>query len=188
MKHVLLFGLPLVFLAFSFSAAAQTDKQKVKVKENKTVIKGNMNAANKMYPYTAMYSSKFVKGNDKYASMVLQAWKGYDDNNFDGMGAMFADTVKVILADGTFIQGKDNAMKGIKDYRGSFADAKSVVHAWMPVRSVDRNEDWVLIWGDETDRKADGTTLTSGLHEAWQFNKDGKVVYIRQFAQAMPKK
>ncbi len=62
------------------------------------------------------------------------------------------------------------------------SSASSVIQAWVPLKSVNRNEDWVAIWGTETDTYADGKKDIKDLHEIWRFNKDGKVVFMKQFA------
>jgi hypothetical protein len=52
----------------------------------------------------------------------------------------------------------------------------------MPLKSVDRNEDWVAIWGTETDTYTDGKTDKKDIHEIWRINKDGKVDFIKQYS------
>ena len=138
-------------------------------------------------PYTAMYSSKFQMGNAKYSQMVLNAWKAYDDNQLDNMADMISDTVTAIMPDGSVMKGKDNLLNGIKAYRGGFTAAKSSVDAWVPIKSTDKGDDLVCIWGNETDTKSDGTIQKVDLHEVWAFNKDGKLIYFRQFAAQPPK-
>jgi hypothetical protein len=47
---------------------------------------------------------------------------------------------------------------------------------------VDRNENWVALWGTETDTSPDGKTQKTDLQEIWRINKDGKVDFMKQFA------
>jgi len=61
------------------------------------------------------------------------------------------------------------------------------IHAWVPLRSKDRNEDWVLIWTNEISTDAKGKRTSRQLHELWRFNKEGKADLIYQFAQEPPK-
>ncbi|HEV7621240.1 MAG TPA: hypothetical protein VGO09_05885 [Flavisolibacter sp.] len=155
---------------------AQKEKTKEKTK-----------GSNPSFAYTASYSSQFALGSQDYSSVVLNAWKGYDNNTWDVMADNISDTVTAMLFDGTVIKGKDNFLNGIKGYRGSFSAVNSTVEAWLPVKSLDRDQQWVCIWGTETDTKADGSTQKIALHELWRFNKDGKVDYLRQFTQQLPK-
>ena len=131
-------------------------------------------------PYKAMYSSKFKMGNAKYANMILDVWKDWDDNALDRHD-YFADTITAYFPDGSVVKGKAAFLESGKKYRGSFTTVKSVVHAWVPLRSEDKNEDAVCIWGDEEDTTADGKTTKMSLHEVWFFNKDGKVATLRQW-------
>lgn len=172
-------------VAFFFSLSITTHAQSAKGK-SKSAMQTSMSENSDM-PYTAMYSSKFQMGNPKFSHMVLNAWKAYDDNMFDNMGDLIADTVTAIMPDGSVIKGKDAFLNGIKSYRGGFSSAKSTVDAWVPLKSVDKGDDIVFIWGGETDTKTDGTTQKVDLHEIWAFNKDGKLFFFRQFSGPAPK-
>lgn len=178
----------LIIIAFaslftSTTILAQTTKVKVKETENKTKTKTSMGTG----MYTAKYSSSFQMGNSKYSAMVLGAWKAYDENKLENMEMGIADTATAILADGTVIKGNKEFANALRAYRGGFSKVSSTVDAWLPVRSIDKKEDVVLIWGTETDTKADGSTQQTELHEVWIFNKDGKLSFFKQYAGQNPK-
>lgn len=201
MKSLLITGSLVLFLSFGNRVTAQ---EKVKEKEDKTKVKDDnykektkdekikiKDGDSKMkvksddgmsmaYPYTATYSSKFVMGNPAHGKMVLDLWKDWDDNAFDRHDYM-ADTVTMYLPDGMVVKGKAANLEGAKKYRGGMTSAKSTIHAWIPLKSTDRNEDWVAIWGTETDTWPDGKVETRELHEIWKINKDGKIAVMRQF-------
>ncbi|MDQ6755902.1 MAG: hypothetical protein M3004_03115 [Bacteroidota bacterium] len=162
----------------------KANKIKIKDDNGKIKIKNGKGMMNN-YPYTAAYSSNFIMGNPAHAKMVLDMWKDYDDNQFTRHD-MLADTVKVYLPDGTVISGKQNSLSGLSAYRSGFASATSTVDAWMPLKSVDRNENWVAIWGSEKDTNKDGSVTSTEIHEIWRINKDGKVDYIKQYAGKTP--
>jgi ketosteroid isomerase-like protein len=178
MKHVFAILAVALFFSLSFTANAQ--------KKSKGATQTSMQD-NSNLPYTAMYSSNFQMGNSKYSRMVLDAWKAYDDNAFDRITDMIADTVTAIMPDGSMIKGKEAFLSAIKSYRGGFATAASTVDAWVPIKSTDKGDDIVCIWGSETDTKSDGTSQKVDLHELWAFNKDGKLFFFRQFAGPAPK-
>lgn len=141
---------------------------------------------NMTYPYKAEYSSNFAIGNPAHSKMVLELWKDWDDNAFDRHNYM-ADTVVMYFPDGSMVKGKDSAMAAAKQYRGSMKSAVSTIRAFISLKSVDRNENWVAVWGDETDTYPDGKTETKELQEIWRINKDGKVDFMKQFS-SMPTK
>ncbi len=166
---------------FCFSIVA-VSQEKVKVKDDKMKVKGaGMSAA----PYTADYSSNFSLADRKYADIILTLWQDYDNNTLMAHD-FFADTVKLNLADGTVVNGKQQMGQMIGSFRNSLKSVSSTVHAWIPLHSNDLNTNLVCIWGSETDTYPDGHTAVSELHEVWFFNKDGKISQMRQWAAKMP--
>lgn len=138
--------------------------------------------------YKADYSSNFQIGDAKYSTMVLKAWKAYDNNQLETAAEYIADTVTAILPDGTVIKGRDNFINETKQYRSSFTEVKEDVTAWLSLITPDHPDDHIVcIWGNEYDTKADGTKQAVSLHEVWVFNKDNKLSYFQQFAGQMPK-
>ena len=183
MKQLLI---PVFTLLMVFLCTGTFAQEKVKSKDDKTKMKdddGKMKAKgmdNMIYPYKAGYSSEFKMGNPANAKMILELWKDWDDNAFDRHNYM-ADTLVMYLPDGNVIKGKDSCLAGAKRYRGSMSSATSSLDAWIPLKSVDRNENWVAVWGTETDTYADGKTEKRELHEIWRINKDGKVDFMKQY-------
>jgi hypothetical protein len=147
---------------------------KVKMKEKST------SATNMDYPYTANYSSNFRMGDPANSKMILNLWKDWDDNAFSRHDYM-ADTIVMFFPDGTMAKGKDSVMAGAKRFRGALSSANSTLDAWVPLKSVDKNENWVALWGSETDTWPDGKTEKRDVQEIWRINKDGKVDFMKQF-------
>jgi hypothetical protein len=181
------FAMSILAAAFLFSAAqAQTTKTKdenVKVKEsgNKLKVKDKTGMGLETLPYTAMYSSNFRIGNPTYSSMVLNLWKDWDDNMLDRHVNWFADTLQYLSSTGNVTKGQTNVLDLVKKSRNSFTASKTTLDAWIPLKSVDKNEDWVALWGQETDTYPDGHTDVYDLHEIWRINKDGKIDMIKQY-------
>ena len=160
-------------------------QEKVKIKDGKMKTKGKQSLEMNVEPYTAHYSSNFSIGNSKYSSIILNLWKDYDNNDF-GAHDYLADSVVALLPDGTMLRGKQQVGEAISKYRSTFSSVSSTVDAWIPLHSVDRNADWVGIWGTETDHFADGKTMVTNLQETWGFNKDGKIITLYQYAAKAP--
>lgn len=155
-------------------------KMKTKTVEAAPVVTTDATVTD-MAPYTATYSSNFVMGNPAHSKMILDLWKDWDDNAFNRHDYM-ADTLVMYLPDGSVVRGKQANLDAAMKYRGSMSSAKSTLNSWMPLRSVDKNEDWVALWGSETDTYPDGKVQTREIHELWRINKDGKVDYMKQYS------
>ncbi len=155
----------------------------VKVKADDVKVKANdIKVANvdMNNPYKATYSSSYAMGNPVYSQMILDIWKDWDDNMLDRHDYM-ADSLQMFFADGSSMKGKQANLEAGKKFRGSMKAVKSTIHAWVPLKSLDRNEDMVLIWGEEENTMADGKVEKRPVHEVWWFNKDGKLSAMRQW-------
>jgi hypothetical protein len=134
-------------------------------------------------PYVAAYSSKFKMAEKSYAGEILALFKDYENNTIDKHADMIADTVTMVMANGTVIKGRANNLASIKKYRSSIKNLKFTLEAWMSLRSVDRDQIWVAIWATEDFTDKDGKQVTINLHEIWGFNGDGDVSIMRQYAE-----
>ncbi len=158
------------------------DKTKITGDQGTIKVKGEdgMNTMGNVNPYTARYSSNFVMGNPAYTAMVVDMWKDWDDNAFERHD-YYADSLMMVLPDGTVMKGKTANMEGAKQFRSTLKSSNSTIETMLPFRSADKNEDWVAIWGTETNTWPDGKVEKRDIHELWRFNKDGKVDMMRQF-------
>ncbi|WP_026897920.1 cytochrome c family protein [Daejeonella oryzae] len=183
MKTVIKSVMPgFIMLGIFLSSPAQAQDAKNKAQDK---VK-NTDSAMQDLPYSATYSSKFEMGDPAKAQLILHLWKDWDDNALERHSNLFADTVTMNLSDGSVIKGKDQNLSAAKEYRSTLLSAKSTVNAYMSLRSVDKNENWVAIWGVEEDTHKDGKKTMSTLHEIWKFNKDGKIDWMRQFHGKLP--
>jgi hypothetical protein len=178
------------FLLLLLSAALSTvsaQTTKVKVTGSKVTMKEKGTGSTVTAPYKAAMSADWVPGNAQFTQMVLMAWKGYDANQWDGAGAMFADDVTADMADGTVVKGRDNFLNAMKGYRGTFSAVHTSLEAVTSLKSADNKYDVVCIWGTEADTKADGSSQKVDLHEVWMFNKEGRVTFFKQYMAQVPK-
>ncbi|MDP9229359.1 MAG: hypothetical protein M3O67_01645, partial [Bacteroidota bacterium] len=142
------------------------------------------------YPYTAQYSSKFEIGDPKNAQTILNLWKDWDNGNLSNSRNSFADSVELHFLDGSMMKGaKDSVIATAQKFRNSFKTVISRVDAVTPLKSTDKNEHWVCVWGMETDTDFKGKVDSFYLQETWRINKDGKTDLLYQFsAKANPPK
>ena len=115
----------------------------------------------------------------------MKLWKDFDNGNLSLSLGSFADSVEIHTADGSIMKGhKDSVMKNVQGYRDMFSSTSSDVHALIPLRSTDKNEDWVTVWGTEHHTWKNGKIDSVHLQETWRFNKDGKVDFMMQYERA----
>lgn len=139
---------------------------------------------NLIYPYTPVYSSKFEIGDPNHALAVLNLYKDWDNNTLDNSKHLFADVDSFFFSDGTILIGsRDSLISVSKKMRNSLGTVQSEVQAWVPLKSTDKNENWVAIWTREIKTATSGKKDSTNLHEVWRFNKDGKIDLVFQYEQ-----
>ena len=135
-------------------------------------------------PYPILYSSSFAIDEPKNAETILALWKAYDAGNLSSVKDLFADTVDVYLAGGMHMRAsRDSTIAGIQGFRNSLAAAVDQVNAVMAVKSTDKNEHWVLVWGQEKDTHKNGKVDSVQLQETWRLDANGKANLLYQFAE-----
>jgi len=126
--------------------------------------------------FTPAYSASFVMDSSANTETVLALWKEWKGGDLSASRTHFADSVSFFLADGTSMTGPtDELIKGMQDYRSSFKGMDVGVDAVFAVKSTDKDENWVTIWGTEIQTDMKGKVDTVSLQETWRFNKAGKV-------------
>lgn len=184
MKRNLLFACLFILVSCNSNQPAQTEP--AKPASDSVVAVQEINS-----PYAIGYSSKFVMGNPKYAENILTLWKDYDNGTLSAHKDLLADSMVAYLGNGSMMHAsRDSVVAGIQRHRNTMTTAVDRVDAVMAVKSTDKNEDWVLIWGLETDTYKNGKVDSVNLQETWRINKDGKADLLFQFTRpgAPPKK
>lgn len=179
----------IAFVAFVVSCNNGVDKAKVdSMSTDTTTTAAPMADINSPYPVD--YSSKFEMGDPKNAETILNIWKDWDNGNLMNSKDRFADTVTLHFSNGAMIRTtRDSALQMGQEERNKLASVVSRVDAVTALRSTDKNENWALIWGMETNTDKSGKVDSSYLQETWRLNKDGKADLVFQFrAAAMPPK
>lgn len=158
--------------ALSFIACnnEKTDSTATAAAEAKPSVPANM------YGFTPVYSASFVMDSAANTETVLALWKEWKDGDLSASRTHFADTVSFFFPDGSSMSGPtDSLVKGMQAYRSSFKGMEVNVEAIFAVKSTDKDENWVAVWGNEIQTDMKGKADTVSLQETWRFNKAGKV-------------
>jgi hypothetical protein len=176
MKKILTVAAWALFAACNTNASAPTTDSGKIIPDSGSMAKAIQS------PYPVSYSSKFTMDDPKNAESLLAMWKAYDNGDLSASKDYFADSVDVATADGSLTHGsRDSVLAGIQTFRNSFKTAFERVSAIMAVKSTDRNEHWVLIWGTEVDTYKNGKVDSTDLQETWRFNDAGKANLLFQY-------
>lgn len=184
----------LAVVTFLVACNSSTNKSKteaVKASDSDSAKQESMTSAKQesmTYPYKPGYSSDFEIGDAKNAQTLLELYQNWDNNTLDNSKSSFAENDTMFFADGGMFAGsRDSLFVVAKKMRGQMGSLVDSVHAWVPLRSKDRKEDWVIIWTREISTDAKGKKTARELQETWRFDKNGKVNLMYQYHQMPPK-
>ena len=134
------------------------------------------NVPTNMYGFTPNYSASFVMDPADNSETVLALWNEWKDGDLSKSRPHFADSLTLFMADGTNMNGlTDDVLKNVQEYRNQFTNMEANIDAIFAVKSTDKDEHWVAVWGVEMPTDANGKKDTVSLQETWRFNKAGKV-------------
>ncbi len=174
-----------LIVAFLGLLAACNSNEPAKVDSMKSGSDSATTNQDVTYPYQIQYSSKFEIGDPQQAKMILDVWKDWDNGNLANHKENFADSLEMHFADGSMMHSsRDSVLATGQSYRNMYASSVSRVDAVVPLKSIDKNENWVCVWGMETDTDKKGKVDSFYLQETWRFNKAGKTDLLYQFRAA----
>jgi len=179
----------ILLVAAVAALAACNNSDNAKVESMNKDSSGTAKMADNMnYPYTTDYSHDFEMGDPKNSMSLLELYKNWDANNMDNAKQYFADNDTMFFSDGNVFMGSRDSLFAIAGkMRASMGTVVDSVHAFTPLRSKDKDEQWVLIWTREISTDAKGKKTVRELQETWRFDKNGKVNMMYQYAQEPPK-
>jgi hypothetical protein len=132
-------------------------------------------------------SIKFEIGDATITANMLELYKGWEKNDLAKMKKHFADSVTMYGFDGSVIQGSADTVLALNQaYRNNYTTMKPQFHSFVPLKSMDRNENWFLMWYKEYQTDTKGKTVEVELMESWKLNNVGKVVALYQYIQNKP--
>ncbi len=179
MKRVLLFSSAFFLFMACNNEAAKTAETKKEEPAASTVT----------LPYTAGYSSQFNdKVSDQDLLLVLNSYKYWETGDMNAVAGTLADSVRFEGSDGTRYSG---AKAGLVDmwtkHRDSISTVQIMMDAWTKDHSIDKNDDYVLVWYKEIDTYKSGRVDSAYFADINQV-KNGKISWFSQYKQALTKK
>ncbi|MBO9633455.1 MAG: hypothetical protein J7578_10095 [Chitinophagaceae bacterium] len=177
-----------LFAAVVFLAACNSNTGKPTTENMKAADSGSAKQEKIIYPYTAEYSSDFAIGSSKNVQTILEMYKNWDNNKLDNSRNSFAEIDTMYFSDGGIFSGsRDSLFARANRMREQISSMDNAIQAFVPLRSKDKNEDWVLIWTRETSTDTKGKKTSRDLHEIWRFDNNGKINLMYQYEQQLPK-
>lgn len=159
MKQLLTALIATAFL-FSCNNEKKTDESFGKTEEK------TASASTITYPYKADYSSDFSVGDANHSKLVLDLYKMWEDGKIDDMKTILADSVSIDFPDGNRFADNtaDSMIVMAKQARKQLSSLKIDIDGWMPTKSNDQKQDFVLVWSREHTVDMNGKADSARIH------------------------
>jgi len=171
----------LVATAFLFACnnEKKTDESSAKTEEKTESVAIN-------YRYKPAYSSDFSIGDPNHAKMVLDLLKMWEENKFDDMKSLLADSVSIEFPDGNKFADNtaDSLINFAKKFRNQISSIKVECDGWMSVKSNHKKDDYVLTWSRDYTTDASGKKDSTRTH-AYFLIKNNKIRSWSEFQQSL---
>jgi hypothetical protein len=143
--------------------------------------KDNSSDSGIYFAYSPLYTNGYKPGNYKLVKIVTDFWRQFENGDVRTTANSFADDITFVYPDKVISGKKDTVLSQVKQIRDNYTAIQSFVASWLPAQAKDRNDDWVFIWGRQefTDKNLQFKAVE--VHEIWQFNKEGKIVFVQQY-------
>jgi len=133
------------------------------------------------------YSSSFEVNNNDHLAIVEGFLDAMVSRNFEAASGYLADSVYFVFPDGNLMNTVKDSVMAMASQYFSENNINIAYTAGVPVHSTDRNEDWVLLWTDETIVNPEGVKTEVSYHDAYRI-VNNKIRSLRIFAQQRAQK
>ena len=140
-------------------------------------------------PYKAGYSSQFNdKVSDSDLLTVLNSYKYWENADMKGAAGTLADSVAWMSWSGEQYSGsKADLVDRWGKFRDSLSSVQITMAGWTKDHSIDKNEDFILVWYKEIDTYKTGKVDSANYHDINQV-KGGKISWYSTYRQELKKK
>jgi len=175
--------LSIVLVAASVLFACNNDK---KAEETSGKTEEKKESSPVTYAYAAGYSSDFSMGDATHGKIVLDLFKMWEENKVDDMKTLLADSVSIEFPDGNKFADNtaDSMINFAKQFRNQIKSIRVEFDGWMPVKSNDKNDNYVLTWSREYTTDMKGKADSSRMH-AYFLIKNNKIRSWSEFQQKL---
>jgi hypothetical protein len=153
----------------------EQDEPKIAAIEKK--IKNQVNEAIKgrSQLYTSSYSSQWTNGDSINTRIVMKFMESWEKNAIDTS----------LLSPWVYYkynwENKQSFFDKLKTDRDKFAKCKIKLSSIIPVKTTDRNEDWVVVYAGVDYTDLNGNLSTTNFTQWYKINKDKKIEFFKEF-------
>jgi hypothetical protein len=165
------------FLAWAKREGHINEQDDEKIINIQKEIKEQVNNAikNRKHLYTSSYSNKWTMGEDYNSTLVMSFLNKWENNSIDT--SFFSEWVYYKYN----WEKKDIILNKLKALRRNFVNWKIDISSIASLKSIDRNENWVTVYGNVNKQDLNGTSSVTYFTQWYKIEKDFKISFFKEF-------
>ena len=165
------------FVTWAKNEGHINEQDEGKIKSIEKEIKDQVNKAikNRENLFTAAYSNKWSMGDSINSTMIMNFLNKWENNSMDT--SFFSDWAYYKYNWET----KDSILKKLKVERSRFAKWKISISSIVSLKSTDRNENWVTVYGSVNKKDVMGINSLTNFTQWYKIEKDLKISFFKEF-------
>ena len=165
------------FLSWAKSKGHINEQDDEKIESIEKNIKNQVNSAIKAREnlYTPSYSNKWSIGDTMNSIIVMKFLNRWEQNNMDT--SFFSTWVYYKYN----WEKKDSIFGKLKTERDKFAKWKIIVSSIVSLKSTDRNENWVAVYGSVNKKDFKGNALVTNFTQWYKIDQNLKISFFKEF-------
>ena len=167
------------FLSWAKNQGHIDERDNDLIRDIKLKIKDEVDGAVKArkYLYTPSYSNKWAIDDSTKSNVIMKFLDRWEHNNIDS--SFFSNWVYY-----KYTWEKNASMLSkLKQERDKFAQWKIVVSSIAPLKSTDRNENWVAVYGSVNKKDFKGNASVTNFTQWYKVDKDLKISFLKEFIE-----
>lgn len=165
------------FLSWAKQSGHITNADNKKIDEIGESIKSQVGeaSAKRASLYTFTYSAKWTTGDNTNADIVMKLLKSQENETVD------TSMLAVWVNYANQYKRKEQVLSELNAERQRYENWKISVSSIIPVKSTDRNESWVIVYGTIKKKDLQANYTSTDVTQWYKINKDKKIEFIKEF-------
>jgi hypothetical protein len=153
----------------------EKDNEKIQSIDKSIKIKVGEAIKRKSHLFTSTYSANWTKGDSTNTEVVMKFMKSWENNSIDTS----------LLSNWVYFKNdwmkKEIIMDKLKIEHNNYAKWKISVSSIIPVKSIDRDENWVIVYGTVNKRDLKDNMSATNFTQWYKVNKESRIEFFKEF-------
>jgi hypothetical protein len=153
----------------------EQDKEKIQRIDKSIKTKVDEALKGRSHLFTSTYSAQWTKGDSANTEVVMKFMNSWENNSID------TSLLSLWVYFKNDYEKKEILLDKLRMERNNFAKWKISVSSIIPVKSIDREENWVIVYGTVNKRDLKDNMSAINFTQWYKVNKENRIEFFKEF-------